>query len=82
MWSILIDGVFGNFWMAVIGVAVVIFIIMAILGRMSMYTVTWYLAMFFLAMILGWGEPIFSGLISLLIIASFIFAAKGYFDNR
>ena len=81
-WGLLVNYTFGSFWLAVIGLVVVIFVIMAVLGRISIWTVTWYLIMFMLCMTLGYGVVIVNILITLALLVAFYFSAKSYIDSR
>lgn len=81
LWTLFVDNVFGGFWIAVLGILIVMFIIMGPLGRMSIYSVTWYCVGFLLAMSLGYGMIILNILITLGIIIAFIFSWRNYFDK-
>jgi hypothetical protein len=78
LWSTLILGVFGSFWLAIIGIGVVIFIIMGVLGRVSIYTTTWYIIFYVLAFALGYGYVTLNILISLSVLVGFYFAMRNY----
>jgi hypothetical protein len=64
-WSLFVEYTFGGFWLAVIGIAGIMLVIMGILGKMSMFTVTWYLAFFLLAMTMGAGINLLNVLITI-----------------
>jgi hypothetical protein len=64
-WSLFVEYTFGSFWLAVIGIAGIMLVIMGILGKMSMFTVTWYLAFFLLAMTMGAGINLLNVLITI-----------------
>ena len=80
-WSLFVSGVFGGFWLAVIGIILVMFIIMGILGRISVYSVTWYCIMFFLAMTLGYGYVTLNIFITLALLVAFYFSWIRYFST-
>jgi len=80
-WTVFVEYVFGNFWLAVIGIAGLIFAIMAFLGRVSIYSVSLYLLMFFMAMALGYGYNLLSILITLIVVFMFISSVKSYIDS-
>lgn len=82
LWTLFVHYTFGGFWLAVGGLALVMFIIMGVLGRISIYSVTWYLVMFVLAMTLGYGYIIINVLITAALIIAFIFSWKSYIDAR
>lgn len=80
LYTLLVSYVFGSFWFAVLGIALLIFIIL-MLGRVSIYSTTWYLAMFLLAMTLGYGYVTLNILITLGLLVAFYFSWKGYIDR-
>ena len=80
-WSLLVTGVFGGFWMSVIGLMLVMFIVMGVLGRISIYSVTWYSLMFMLAMTLGYGYLTLNILITLALLIAFYFSWVRYFNT-
>ena len=67
LWDLLVENIFGGFWIAVFGMAMIFFIILA-MGSLSGYTILLFLAIFILAMAYGYGYPIIMVLV-------FIFAA-------
>lgn len=79
LWTLFIDYVFGGFWVAVAGIALLLFIVMGVLGRISIYSVTWYLVMFALAMALGYGIVIVNVLITLSLLIAVYFSIDRYF---
>lgn len=81
LYQLLVVSVFGNFMFAVVGLMLTMFIIMGVLGRISVYTCGWYSAMFLLAMGLGYGYILINILITMLIIIGFIFGWRNYFDK-
>ena len=81
-WNLLVSYTFGSFWLAVIGIALLIFVIMTVLGRVSIYSVTWYVIMFILCMTLGYGAMLINALITLALIVAFYFSAKSYIDSK
>jgi hypothetical protein len=80
-WDLFVNNVFGGFWLAVFGILLLLFIIMGVLGRISIYSVTWYCLMFMLAMGLGYSYVIVNIVITLLLIIGVIFSWKGYTDR-
>jgi hypothetical protein len=81
LWNIFVTYVFGSFWMAVVGITLLIGIIMGVLGRISVYSLTWYCVMFVCAMTLGYGYVTITLLITLAIMVAFFFSLKGYLDK-
>jgi len=82
LWNLFVTFTFGNFWMAVFGIIILLFIIMAVLGRVSIYTVTWYCIMFLLAMTLGYGMVLINILVTTALIIAFYFSLKSYIESR
>lgn len=82
LWSLFVVNIFGGFYVAVIGLGLLMFIIMGVLGRMSIYSATWYVVMFWLAMSLGYGLITINILVSLAILVAFYFSWKSYIDVR
>jgi len=69
LWDLFVEYVFGNFWMAVIGIGLGLGLIL-IMGGISFITAILFLSSYMLAMVLGYGYP----LVSLMVIAgSFLF---------
>ena len=82
LWTLFVDNVFGGFWIAVLGLSLVIFIIMGVLGRISIYSTTWYILMFVLAMTLGYGFVTLNILITLALVIAFLFSWTRYIESR
>lgn len=82
LWQLLVVQTFGGFWMAVFGIALLIFIIMALLGRISIYSTTWYIIMFILTMTIGYGYIFLNIMITLSLLIAFYFSWKSYIDSR
>jgi hypothetical protein len=54
MWGLFVDYVFGGFYMAVFGIAVIMAMIL-MMGGVSIYTIMWYILIFLYVMFLGNG---------------------------
>lgn len=80
--TLFVGYVFGNFLIACIGLALVMFIIMGILGRISIYSTMWYIVMFGQVMALGYGYILITTGITLLLMIAFFFSWKSYVDVR
>ncbi len=80
LWDLFVEYVFGNFWLAVIGIGLGLGLIL-IMGGISFLTSTLFLASYMLAMVLGYGYP----LVSLVIMGGafifFIFQLWKWFDG-
>ena len=81
-WTLFVQLVFGGFWMAVAGLGLVMFVVMGVLGKMSIYSVTWYCVMFLIAMTLGYGFTLLNILLTVLLLVAFIFSWKSYVDSK
>lgn len=82
LWTLFVQYTFGSFWIAVIGITLMMFIIMGVLGRISIYSCTMYSLMFLLTMGLGFGYITLTILITLSVIIALYFSWKGYIDSK
>ena len=57
LWDLFVEIVFGNFWIAIIFIAIIFFIILT-MGGISYYTVIMFMMYYFLAMAIGYGYPL------------------------
>jgi len=71
MWSIFVIQVFGNFWLAVVGLAGLFFLIL-LLGRVSMYSVLAFMLVFFTCIVMGYGYGLLTIVFALFIIYRFV----------
>jgi hypothetical protein len=78
LWTLLVGYVFGNFWITVIAMALVLFIIMGVLGRISIYSTMWYCIMFFTCMTLGYGIVILNMLVTMALLVAAFFSFWRY----
>ena len=67
LWTLLVVNLFQSFWLAVVGLVVLFWIILAI-GKVSQVTTYNFLFIFILAMSLGYGYEIVSILITISIL--------------
>jgi hypothetical protein len=81
-WTIFVQYVFGGFWTAVFGLALLYFIIMGVLGRVSIYTTTWYCIMFIQCMALGYGFVPITIIITLLLLVATYFSVMSYLNSN
>jgi len=72
-WNLFVIQVFGGFWPAVLGLAAIFFLIMMILGRMSMYSCIFFMLMFFVCMAMGYGYGLVTIPITLFILSRFMY---------
>lgn len=82
IWSLCNNFVFGSFWMSVVGIGLLLFIIGGILGRISIWTITWYCAMFIMAMTIGYGYTTINVIITTILLLGTIYCAKSYFTKE
>ena len=80
--GLFVSYVFGSFPLAVVGLALVIFIIMGVLGRVSVYSTMWYCIMFIQVMALGYGYILIVMPISLILFCGFLFSYMGWIGTR
>jgi hypothetical protein len=58
LYEVFVETVFGSFWLAVLGLAAIIFIILALVGGLSSLTSMTYCGIFFLALAIGYGQAL------------------------
>jgi hypothetical protein len=58
LYTVFVENVFGGFWLSVFGLAFIMFVIMGVVGGLSVLTVGFHLALFFLAMAIGYTQPL------------------------
>jgi len=80
--TLFVSYVFGSFWIAVLGLAFVMFIVMGVLGRISIYSTMWYCIMFIQVMALGYGYLLITTTVTLLLMIGFFFSWKSYIDGK
>jgi len=80
--TLFVSYVFGSFWLAVVGLALVMFVVMGVLGRISIYSTMWYCIMFVNVMALGYGFVVITTLVNLVLLIAFYFSWKSYIDVR
>lgn len=81
LWTLFVNLMFGSFWGAVIGLALLIYFMMGFLGRTSIYSTTIFIGLFILAMTLGYGIVTLNILITLFLLVAFYFAVTGWLDR-
>ena len=82
LWTLLVENVFGGFWLTVVGLGLVQFIIMGVLGKMSIYTVTWIIVMFVVTLSIGYGYLLLNILITSLLLIAVFFSWRSYIDSK
>ena len=80
--GLFVSYVFGSFWLAVIGLTFVMFVIMGILGRVSVYSTMWYCLFFIQVMGLGGGYIWITMIISLILFCGCLFSSMGWIGTR
>ena len=60
LWQLFVVDVFGGFWLSVLGLALIIYIILAVFGKVSANSTLSYLTLFLFAMAYGYGKAIFT----------------------
>lgn len=76
LWDLLVNQIFGNYWIAILAVGAIIFLIMGIWGRMSQQSVTNYLLLYLYVFTIGYGYRWLSAIITIAIIFWFINEAR------
>ena len=80
LWSLFIENIFGGFWMSIVGLIAVMGIIL-MLGSVGFPTVIIFSMFFILAMAIGYGHPIITIPIVIIILATFTFEIIGFIDK-
>jgi len=81
-WTVFVSYTFGSFWLAVVGLILLFFIIMAVMGKISIETITWFNTLFLLAMALGYGLVLITTILNLALLIYFIFAWSRAVDMK
>ena len=68
LWTFFVEQIFGGFWIAVFGLAFIIFLIIAVFGRLSKLTSMFYILLFLMAMTVGYGYKWLSALMGIAIL--------------
>jgi len=81
LWNLFMNYVFGGFLLSIVGIALLLFIILGPLGRVSIYSTLWYMAMFIEVMAIGAGLWIISLPVTFGLLIAAFFSWKGYFER-
>lgn len=73
LWTLLVVDMFGSFWLAVLGIAFIMWIIFVI-GKVSQVTILNFLSIFILAMCVGYGYVYISIILTILLLGVHLFA--------
>jgi hypothetical protein len=82
LWDLFVVYLFGGYWMSILGLALLIFVILAIMGRMSRVSTIYYLMFFMMTMALGWGLKILTVFIGIAIMTFLYFSFESWVNNR
>jgi len=82
LYNLFVNYIFGSFWLAVIGVALILFVIGGLLGKISIYSITWICVMYILAMCMGSGYVTLNIFITLALLVACIYAGKSYLTKE
>jgi len=80
LWTLFVENVFGGFWIAVIALGLVLLIILAF-GSISGLTILEFLGLYFFAMALGYGYPIFTVMLFAFVLYYFISSLIGWTER-
>ena len=73
LWTLLVVNLFGSFWLAVLGIAFVMWIIFVI-GKVSQVTSFNFLSIFILSMAIGYAYAFIAIILTVLILVVHLFA--------
>jgi len=79
LWSLLVEYVFGGFYVAIFGMAL-IFLIILMMGGVSIFTALWFCAIFLFVMFLGNGVWLIVLPVSILIIYMLVKGFTAFVD--
>lgn len=80
LWTLFVENIFGGFWISVMGLAVTMFIIMA-LGGVSILSIMLFLMTFFMAMAMGYGYAIITVSLSILVLGWVTFQVISWIER-
>lgn len=80
LWTLLIENVFGGFWITMGALAMIFFIIL-IIGGVSLWTILVFMGTFLLSMTIGYGHPIITVPIVIFILLYFVFEVFGFISR-
>lgn len=78
LWTLLVDNLVGGFFLTVLLLAILLFLIMGVFGRMSRMSVIYYIMLFMMVMGYSYGYRIISIFITLAIFIWVYLQYKGY----
>ncbi len=80
LWTLLVENLFGGFWISVVGLLVIMAIIL-MMGGVSFLTVIIFSMFFILSMTIGYGHPIITIPIVIGIFTMFILELIGFIES-
>lgn len=80
LWTLLVENIFGGFWISVIGLLAVMGIIL-MMGGIDFLTVIIFSMFFILAMAIGYGQPIITIPLTIIIFSVFVIEVIGWFET-
>lgn len=81
LWTFFVEQLFGGFWLAVLGIAIIIFIILAVLGRVGRLSSMLLVMFYFLCMVIGYGYRWLTVLIGFAFTVWCYIEIKNYFSG-
>jgi len=79
LWDLLITYTFGGFYSAILGMAT-IFLIILMMGGVSIYTALWFCGIFLFVMCLGNGSLLIVAAVSIIIIFQLVRGIQAYME--
>jgi len=80
LWTLLVENLFGGFWISVVGLIVIMAIIL-MMGGVSFLTVIIFSTFFILSMTIGYGHPIITIPIVIAIFTFFMLELIGFIES-
>jgi hypothetical protein len=81
LWTLFVEYLFGNFWIAIFFIALLFFVIL-MLGGISYYTVIIFMMYYFLAMSIGYGNSLLTVPIAVFATIYCIYQVFRWLENR
>jgi hypothetical protein len=73
LWTLLVETIFGGFWLSVIGMLIIMILIMTF-GSLSIVSIIFFTLLFLIAMAFGYGYPII--IIPIFMLASYYLVSQ------
>jgi len=80
LWTLLVENTFGGFWMSIVGLIAIMGIIL-MMGGLSLVTIGVFCMFFILSITIGYGHPLITIPIVIVILCYFVFEIIGFIER-